>query len=272
MGKQHIMKQHQLGTLLRMNSISEEYLDFLQKLGMNSSQVCRVTDEYLCGEEGFRRSEEIIRLLKKYDLCPNSLFTTYNNGIIDPKTRAENLVSICRQMNWAKRYGIQYILCHVGELPENDEECCRGFIASLQQLAAFAAENQQYFLFETGSIPLKRLPQIFKEVDNRHPGFTFDPANVMYYNLPDSPDEMLDKLGSWIKAVHCKDGVRPRSDEKFGKETILGEGETGFAELIPKLLRSGFDGPFIIEREIPMGPEQRRDISNAVQLLKSLGV
>ncbi|NMA20959.1 MAG: hypothetical protein GX927_10315, partial [Lentisphaerae bacterium] len=47
---------------------------------------------------------------------------------------------------------------------------------------------------------------------------------------------------------------------------------TGFAGLIIKLLESDFDGPFIIEREIPIGPEQRRDISNAVQLLKSLGV
>ena len=267
-----MMTSHSLGTLLRMNNITEEYMEFLQGLGMNSSQVCRVSDEYLCGEEGFRRSEEIINLLKKYDLSPNSLFTTYNNGIIDPKNRAENLVSICRQMNWAKRYGIQYILCHVGELPENDEECCSGFVASLKQLAAFAAENQQYFLFETGSIPLESLLKIFTEVNHPHLGYNFDPANVMYYNLPDSPDKMLDELAPWIKAVHCKDGVRPAPGQQFGKETVLGEGETRFAELITKLLNSGFDGPFIIEREIPIGPEQRRDISNAVQLLKSLGV
>ncbi len=266
------MTPHPLGTLLRMNNITEEYMEFLQTLGMNSSQVCRVTDEYLCGDEGFRRSEEIIRLLKKYDLSPNSLFTTYNNGIIDSGTQGENLLSVCRQMNWAKRYEIQYILCHVGELPENDEESYRGFIKVLKQLAAFAAENQQYFLFETGSIPLEKLLKIFTEVDNPHLGFNFDPANVMYYNLPDSPEKMLNELGSWIKAVHCKDGMRPAPGEPFGKETVLGEGDTGFAELIIKLLRSGFDGPFIIEREIPIGPEQRRDISNAVQLLKSLGV
>ena len=267
-----MIKSHSLGTLLRMNNITEEYLDFLRGIGMNSSQVCRVTDEYLCGEEGFQRSEAVIRLLEKYGLSPNSLFTTYNKGIIALKNRAENLVSICRQMNWAKRYGIQYILCHVGDLPENDEECYNGFIASLRQLAAFAAENQQYFLIETGSIPLEWLLKIFTEVNSPHLGYNFDPANVMYYNLPDSPDEMLDKLGSWIKAIHCKDGVRPAPGEQFGKETILGEGDTGFAGLIIKLLESDFDGPFIIEREIPIGPEQRRDISNAVQLLKSLGV
>lgn len=266
------MASHPLGTMLRIGTIPEEYMEFQQKIGMNCSQIYRVTDEFLCGEEGFRRSEEAINLLRKYDLTPNSLFTVCPKGLIAPQTRAENLVNICRQMNWAKRYDIKYILCHVGDLPENDEECYPSLIAALKQLANFAAENQQYFLFETGTIPLDKLLKIFTEVDNPHLGFNLDPANVMYYNLPNSPEEMLDGLGFWIKAVHCKDGVRPAPGEPFGKETVLGTGDTDFVKLVQKLLKNGFDGPFIIEREIPFGPEQRRDIANAVQLLKNLGV
>lgn len=264
------MRENQIGTLLRMNNITEEYVDFLQKLGMNTCQLCRVSDEYLSGQQGLQRSEETMTLLKNHHLSPGSLFTASPNGIIDPKVRTQNLLSICRQMNWAKRYDIRFILCHVGDLPENDEECYQGFISALQQLAAFAAENQQYFLFETGSINLEQLLKIFAAVNNEHLGYNFDPGNVFYYNLPNTPEEMIDQLGARIKAVHCKDAVRPKKGEKYGKETVLGEGDTGFVRLIPKLFEQGFSGPLIIEREIPIGPEQRRDISNAVVLLKNL--
>ena len=56
----------------------------------------------------------------------------------------------------------------------------------------------------------------------------------------------------------------------MGRETPLGRGSTNFAALLRRLLDSGFRGPLIIERELPPGPEQEKDIAEAVQFLNSI--
>jgi sugar phosphate isomerase/epimerase len=38
---------------------------------------------------------------------------------------------------------------------------------------------------------------------------------------------------------------------------------------LKRLIRNGFAGPLIIERELPLGPEQEKDIAEAVKLLHS---
>ena len=51
---------------------------------------------------------------------------------------------------------------------------------------------------------------------------------------------------------------------------MLGKGSTHFTGLLEKLLKGGFGGPLIIERELPLGPEQEKDIADAVKLIKSV--
>ena len=56
----------------------------------------------------------------------------------------------------------------------------------------------------------------------------------------------------------------------MGKETPLGKGDTRFAGLLLQLVNRGFRGPLIIERELPLGPEQQRDVAEAIAWLKQL--
>ena len=62
----------------------------------------------------------------------------------------------------------------------------------------------------------------------------------------------------------------PEAGAVRGRETPLGKGSTHFATLLRRLVDSGFQGPLIIERELPPGPEQERDVAEAVQFLNSL--
>ena len=90
-----------------------------------------------------------------------------------------------------------------------------------------------------------------------------------YYNQ-DDPAVLVEEMWQYIKVVHCKDAVRPAAGEPHGHETVLGQGGTNFVQLMHTLLGKGYRGPLIIERELPYGPEQQKDVAEAIQLLKEI--
>lgn len=79
------------------------------------------------------------------------------------KDRAERMILSCRQMDWGKRYGIRYITCHAGFVPEERNEFYERFIADMKQLVRFAAANGQEFLFETGTEADEGIPGHLQE-------------------------------------------------------------------------------------------------------------
>ena len=92
---------------------------------------------------------------------------------------------------------------------------------------------------------------------------------MLIYNNGD-PAELVEKAADRIKVVHCKDANPPADGAARGRETPLGKGSTNFAALLKHLLDSGFRGPLIIERELPPGPEQERDVAEAVRFLNTI--
>jgi sugar phosphate isomerase/epimerase len=86
------------------------------------------------------------------------------------------------------------------------------------------------------------------------------------------PIPALDKLGSRVRSIHCKDATwSERPGETWGRETPLGEGAVDMAEFIKTLKKIGYDGPLTIEREIPEEPaRQKAEIGSAIELLEQL--
>ena len=178
------------------------------------------------------------------------------------------MVLSCRQMEWAARHGIKLITCHAGILPEGRGDFYVRFVADMKQLIRFAAAFGQEFLFETGTETPEDLKQLLEDLGEPNAGVNFDPANLLIYDNGD-PAELVDKLGDRIRVVHCKDANPPADGAARGRETPLGKGSTNFTALLKRLLDSGFRGPLIIERGLPPGPEQERDVAEAVQLLNT---
>jgi len=258
-----------IGTLLRLPDVNTKYLDFLQGIGIKAVQLARLSDEWLHPIEGKSLSDAVIKALAERGIGVVSLFLALSGTLIPEKDRARNMLFICRQLNWAKRYGIKLIACHAGELTPGKNSTYEHFIQDMQELAALMTENDQYFLFETGPLTVDCLSEIINDIGSSHVGINFDPANFLYYNTSE-PQELINKLFDRIKLLHCKDARRPAPGEKFGQETVLGQGETQFRELLQHMLQQGFRGPLIIEREIPLGSEQRHDIQKAVGWLQQL--
>lgn len=270
----------QIGTLIRCRDITEKRLGFYQKIGLNILQLAGVDEDYLApGKEAKQKSENLFALFLRYAFSVPCMFLSYPNqdwthpketaGLVPEKFRSERMLLSCRQMQWGKQYGIKYISCHVGFLPEKGTESYDTFVSEMRQLVMFAESNGQQFLFETGMESTQEMKQILSDLMPAHPGINFDPANLLIYDQED-PASFLDELENKVEVVHCKDARRPAPGAAFGRETILGEGDTGFAELLKRLLRNGFSGFLVIERELPPGEEQERDISNAVHFIQTI--
>ena len=274
------MNNLSIGTLLRCDRIDERRIAFYHEIGLDSIQIVGVNEECMApGETARKTSDEFFELFRKYGISVPSMFLSYPHqdwkhpregiGIVPEKTRAERMLLSCRQMNWAKRYGIQYITCHVGFVPEEKNEFYDRFIAEMKQLVRFAASNDQQFLFETGTETVASLKNILDDIGEPNLGINFDPANLLIYGK-DDPAALVDQLADRIRVVHCKDADPAEDGAARGKETVLGKGSTHFAELLKKLLSGGFRGPLIIERELPPGPEQEKDIAEAVRLIRNI--
>ena len=274
------MNMPSIGTLLRCGSIDERRIAYYHEIGLDSLQIAGVYEDWLApGEAALQASDAFFALFRKYGITVPTMFMSYPNqdwkhpregiGLVPEKTRAERMILSCRQMNWAKRYGIRYITCHAGFVPEERNEFYEHFIADLKLLVRFAASNGQEFLFETGTENVAGLKQTIEDIGEPNVGINFDPANLLIYGT-DDPAVLADQLADRIRVVHCKDADPAEAGAPRGKETVLGKGSTRFAELLKKLLSDGFRGPLIIERELPLGPEQEKDIAEAVGLIRSI--
>lgn len=269
----------QIGTLLRCAHIDERRIAFFQEIGLDCIQIAGVFENLLAPTaEAAKASDALFELLRKYNISVPTMFLSYPNqnwanpregiGIVPVATRTERMLISCRLMAWCKRYNIPSVSCHVGFVPEEKNDFYERFILDMQQLARFAAALGQEFLFETGTETAEHLKMILDDINEPNVGINFDPANMLIYNNGD-PAGVVDLLGDKIKVIHCKDADPPVDASPMGKETVLGEGSTNFTALLKRLVSGGFNGPLIIEREILPGPEQEKDIKEAVALIKS---
>ena len=264
-----------IGTLLRLPQMTDEILDYLKSAGLETTQIARADDSWMNGDAGVQKSEESFRLLAEHGLDCVSLFMmmapgTTGDGFVTDEWRASRMLFATRQILWAKKHGIPYITCHVGALSTVGEGAAyERLVADFRQLLRFAEECNQFFLFETGPESVAGLKKIFADIDSPNLGINFDPANFLYYNQ-DDPSVLVEEMWQYIKVVHCKDAVRPAPGEPHGHETVLGQGGTNFVQLMHNLLGKGYRGPLVIERELPYGPEQQKDVAEAIKLLQEI--
>ena len=269
-----------IGTLLRCGDVTERRIAFLREAGLACLQIAGVYEDWLAPTAGARAgSDALFDLFGKYGLSVPALFLSYTGqdwdhpeetvGLFPTSTRSERMVATCRQMEWAARRGIRLVSCHAGFVPEVRDASYARFVADMKPLLRFAATCGQEFLFETGSETADGLHGLLEDIGEPNAGVNFDPANILIYGKGD-PAEFVAKFGGRIRLVHCKDADPPAAGAVRGRETPLGKGSTRFAAILGRLLDSGFRGPLVIERELPPGPEQERDVAEAARFLQTI--
>ncbi len=110
--------------------------------------------------------------------------------------------------------------------------------------------------------------RLIEQVDMENLGINLDPANLILYGKA-NPVDALDVFGKHVKSIHAKDGLYPTDPMKLGAEVKVGEGRVRFPEFVSRLCDMGYEGAYIIEREIS-GEKQQQDIRDTVEYLKGL--
>jgi len=193
-------------------------------------------------------------------------------GLVPPQTRSARLAEMKEISDFTKLLGCNAIGLHLGFVPHDKQDpLYSGVLEVTRDLCNHAKKNGQNVHLETGQEPADALLSFIHEVGLDNLFINFDPANMILYGCGE-PIEALEKLGKYVRSVHCKDANWAQNPgQEWGQEMPLGQGQVGMKNYLRTLAKIGYYGPLTIEREIPQEPERQKiEIGGAIQLLNNL--
>lgn len=189
-------------------------------------------------------------------------------GIVPEQYREKRIAEIKAEAAFARLLGVTDVITHVGFLPEDPNS--PDFLPIKDAIADIAEELKQYgqyFLFETGQETPVAMLRYIEEVGTGNLGINLDTANLILYGKANTVDA-IEVFGKYVRNTHFKDGFYPTTGRALGHECALGEGRANVPGIIAALQNCGYEGPYIIEREIS-GDQQTKDIAKARDLIRS---
>ncbi len=271
---------HQIGALIAWSAgvNLEEKFNMLKELDLTCCQLCcwepsLYTDSY---------ADYVNECVEKTGVTITALWAgwtpsgewniTYGPstlGIVPVAHRAHRMEELKAAARFAKKINVVDVATHVGFIPETpDQENFWGLIGALRELGRYFKSLGRNFLFETGQETPFTMLRTIETVGLPNLFINFDTANLMLYGRGNTLDA-LKVFGKYVKNVHFKDGHYPTDGMNLGREVPLGEGDANIAAVVKKLDELGYEGPWIIEREIT-GDQQKADIAKARDLLREI--
>ncbi len=193
-------------------------------------------------------------------------------GLVPPETRAARTKEMKEIADFARLLEVDVVALHLGFVPHDaDESLYRDVLKITREICDHCQSQRQALHLETGQEAADTLVRFITDVERDNLFVNFDPANMILYGSGE-PIEALEKVGRWVKSVHCKDGTwAKRPGQEWGAEVALGEGDVGMERYLRTLDKIGYHGPLTIEREIPQDPQrQKAEIGRALKLLGDL--
>jgi len=180
-------------------------------------------------------------------------------GVVPRATRVARVDALKQTSDFARMLGVGRVQTHCGFIPEDPADpLYEETVLTIRDLAKYCAANGQDFLMETGQETPITMLRAIKDVDHPNLGVGLDTANLILYGKA-NPVDAVDILGSYVKAIHAKDGRWPTNPSKLGEEVVIGQGLVNFKVVFEKLKRLGYAGAITIERETS-GPQQIQDV------------
>ena len=194
-------------------------------------------------------------------------------GLVPPQTRAARTQEMKEIADFARLLACDVVALHLGFIPHqsDDPKLYAEILDVTRDVCDHCAGNGQTLHLETGQETADGLLQFLSDVDRANLFVNFDPANMILYGTGE-PIETLQKIGNYVRSIHCKDGTwSDKPGEAWGCEVALGDGQVGMENYLRTLKEIGYEGPLTIEREIPAEPDrQKAEIGAAVALLTEL--
>jgi sugar phosphate isomerase/epimerase len=190
-------------------------------------------------------------------------------GIVPEQYRPARVAALEKAGEFAQAAELPAIVTHLGFIPENAAD--PQFAAVVDTVGGLAESYLRRgieFWFETGQETPVTMLRLIESIGLDNLGLNLDPANLILYGKA-NPCDSLDVFGGYVRSVHAKDAFYPTDPMKLGNEVRVGEGAVDFPRFVEKLEGLGFDGAYIIEREIE-GDEQAADIRRTITYLDDL--
>ena len=275
------MENWQIGVFTSVGAGLGLDLDLAGKLGLPTIQLHTPP----VGQRDQASADKILATLAPYGISITAVFGGFEGesyatiptvvetvGLMPAATRQKRLDEMFEISDFAKMIGCDVIALHLGFVPHDTTAAAYQDIVTVTQLLCqHAANNGQAVHLETGQETADSLVTFITDTKCENLFVNFDPANMILYGAGD-PIKAVEKIGSLIKSVHCKDAKwSAKPGQEWGVETKLGDGDVGMKTFLQTLQKIGYTGPLTIEREIPQTPEkQQAEIGHAVDLLKQL--
>lgn len=254
-----------LGTLLRIPEIeaADSCFSLIKKMGFPSAQLIYKPEIYKKED-----AAKILELSKKYEVELSSQFAGFRQGMpTDRYSQMEYWKHAAEFISWL---GIEDMVIHAGDLPTDKNSFA--YSVMTEKIRVIAEHCKSYglnILFETGiELPVSLLAVIENDVATGNLYVNLDTANSITSGYA-NPVDALYVLGKYVRNVHAKDGMPPKSANVRGPEVAIGEGWVDFPKFIQGLKSIGYDRYLTIEREIS-GEQQQKDIVRAKEYLETL--
>jgi len=273
------MEKRKIGVFLSSMAIPDplKSIEQARELGLDVVQMGALPAEFY-KDQG---REKLLRCLKENGIDASAVCAVYENenyadmesvdktvGLTNPETLPDRMKHTKRCAMLAVHLGAGIVTTHVGVMSEDTES--RGYkdlIGIVQEIADFCGDHGLTFAMETGQETAPAMLQFIEDTGRDNVKINFDPANMILYGTG-GPLEAVDILKDHIIHVHVKDGLSPTEPGKLGTEVPLSEGEVGIGDYIRKLVRIGYKGPLVIEREA--GDDRIGDIRRGKKLLEGI--
>lgn len=190
-------------------------------------------------------------------------------GLVPTAYRMKRAEELIMAGEFAVKINVSRVATHVGFLPENmnDPEYL-GIIAVLRYIITRYKALGINFLFETGQETPVALLRVIEDLGMDNVGINMDTANLILYGKANSADAIT-VFGKYVMDTHIKDGFYPTNGKELGREVKVGEGLANVPEVVKRLREVGYQGNYIIEREIT-GEQQTKDILDTLEYLKNI--
>ena len=255
-----------------------DQMEKLKSIGCECCQLC-IWDMGLYTDEN---AEKIISAASKYGIEISTVWAGWSGpsvwnftegpstlGIVPEAYRMKRTEELIRGAEFAAKLGVKRVATHAGFLPENmNDPKYADVLATLKYITSKFAEHGVSFLFETGQETPTTLLRFIEEIGRENVGINMDTANLLLYGKGNSADAIT-VFGKYVRDTHIKDGFYPTGGKKLGEQVKVGEGLANIPEVIRRLRAVGYEGNYIIEREIT-GEQQAKDIKETILLLKNI--
>lgn len=190
-------------------------------------------------------------------------------GIVPPAYRMQRIADLIKGAEFATKIGVKRMATHAGFLPENmNDPNFTDVVAALRSIISECKKRDINFLFETGQETPVTLLRVIETIGMDNVGINMDTANLILYGKGNSADAIT-VFGKYVMDTHIKDGFYPTNGTELGVEVKVGEGMANLPEVVKRLNAVGYQGNYIIEREIS-GDQQTKDIIETLDYLKKI--